>query len=213
MSMTLRLISGSAAIFLLASGVSASAQSLVPSSSTAAPSQNIPPPSPAVQALRQQQAALGEQMAALIQQGATGQQIDTWRQQNAPAISSCSQSAQNLSANTSTTISFPAEISVPAGASPDLLNLLNTQAYLASAAATLHLQLQSTQGSSQQEAQLFHQQYAAELNSVTQSAIALSNQNVQNPLAVPDGPVIPPNASVQLKAFLILRYHLMKERA
>ena len=169
------------------------------------------------------QAALTQERQALIASGATRDQLQAWRQQNASRFSSQQRRAQRLatlSALDPLPVVTPATI--PVGASRRLAELLTTGMSLASAHAQLHNQwLQSLSADppaeqiaqmQQQIAQLFQQQHPAELALRSQQAQALAQDSAgQAVIALPPLQV-PVGATPPLTTFLAARDQLTRER-
>jgi hypothetical protein len=179
---------------------------------------------PSLQTYLQEQRALAREWRTLAAQGATQQQLAGWRQQNATQFQAQQQLAQTLCLESALQPALVIQqVNIPANTSGALADLLTTQAALASARAQIHNQLlqalpsavtaQQVEAMRQQQAQIFQQQYAADLQLQTQRAQALAAESASQPLRVPGPPVFPPNATPQLQAFLIARNTLAIERA
>jgi hypothetical protein len=153
-----------------------------------------------LQAILQQRQALFQQQQTLRAQGAGTQALQTWRQQHAAQFTSLNQQLQAWSASQpQRAMPVIQEISVPENATPEMVQFLTNQAQLANSRAQLHNQA-LTAGN------------AALLQRQQQLAQVIAQQQAQTPMKVPPAtPIIPANASPQLKAFLTARYQLMRE--
>jgi hypothetical protein len=192
---------------------------------TAVGSQPAPvqPQSATLQTFLQEQQSLAQTEQALVAQGATEQQIQAWRTQNAGRLEAQQQRAQDMAAE-SAVESMPVGVqpNIPANASPPLKDFMTTQAALGNARAQIHNQLlrampgdvtEEQIGEMQQkEEQLFQQQYAEDLKVQAQRAQALAQESAGQPQPVPGAPNIPSDASPQLKALLLARYQLMHDQ-
>jgi hypothetical protein len=182
----------------------------------------IQPPSTTLQTFLQEQQSLAQTEQALVAHGATEQQIQAWRTQNAGRLEAQQQRAQDMAAE-SAVESMPVGVppNIPANASPTLKDFMTTQAALGNARAQIHNQLlrampgdvtEEQIGEMQQkEEQLFQQQYAEDLKVQAQRAQTLAQESSAVPLPVPGPLQIPPEATPQLAAFLTLRDQLMRE--
>jgi hypothetical protein len=177
-----------------------------------------------LQTYRQEVAALTQERRELISQGATQQQLQAWRQQNAPQFQALQQLAAQLG-------SPPAlqprpiiqQVNIPANASSALADFLTAQANLANARAQIYNQLlqalpagatqEQVNAIRQQATQTFRQQYAGDIQLQAQRAQALAAESAAQPRAVPGPAIIPPNASPQLQAFLTARNALATSKA
>jgi hypothetical protein len=179
---------------------------------------------PSLQTYLQEEHSLLQQRQALVSQGATPQQLQAWRQQNATQFAALQQMAQSLSlASESQPARIIQSVNIPTNASSNLQDFLTTQASLSNAHAQIYNQLLQTLPSNptepqldsirQQASQIFRQQYAANLQSQAQQAQALAAESPAGPARIP-GPVpIPPNASPQLQAYLTAENALASSRA
>jgi len=188
--------------------------------------ENSPQPSGSSSTLQtylQERQTLAQQWRALVAQGASQQQLQAWRQQNAAQFQAQRQLAQTLAlASALQPMRVQAFVNIPPNASSTLTDFLTTQANLASARAQIHNQLlqqlppSATQAQvnamQQQVAQLMQQQYAGEFQLQAQRAQALAAA-APVPLRLV-GPVhIPPDASPQLQAYLTARNAIATSRA
>jgi len=174
----------------------------------------------ALAAFCQEQQSLAQQWQALVSQGATEQQVDAWRQQNAAQIAQLRQSAQALAlASALQPMPLISGANIPPNASSTLKAFLMVRASLANARAQIHNQLLQSMPAGatqaqvsamqQQEEQLFQQQHSADLRLQSQRAQTLAAEAASRPLP-PPGPLnIPPNATPQLRAFLTTRNALV----
>lgn len=173
-----------------------------------------------VSAYQQEQQTLSQELQALMSQGATPQQLAAWRSQNAAQLQAQQQLAQSL-AVASALRPMPANLpaTIPANATGVLKDFLTTRILLANARAQIHNQLLQALPSGatqaqldsmqQQEDKLLQQQDGADIQLQAQRAQALGAQSASIPEPTPGPPVIPPNASPQLQAFLTLRATLV----
>jgi len=177
--------------------------------------------SPTVQAYQQEQQALAQQYQALVAQGATQDQLAAWQQQNATRFAAQQQRAQAM-ASPLQTLPVNAQTNIPPNASQTLRDFLTTRAALANARAQLHNQLvqglSSTASTDQisqmqaQEAEMFEQQHASDLQVQAQRAQTLVKEGTPTSLAVPPPLQIPANATSQMAAFLTQRDRLVRAR-
>ncbi len=177
-----------------------------------------------LQTYLQERRALIQQSHALVAQGATQEQLDAWRQQNAAQFQSLQQLARVIGLQSEMRY-LPENLTahIPANASPTFKAFLATRAILANAHAKIHNQLlqslpdgatqEQVEAMQQQEGQTFEQQYAGDLQLQAQRAQTLAAEFDSRPMHVPGAPVIPPGATPQLAAFLTARNTLAKERA
>jgi len=191
------------------------------SGSTAAPA---PSALSTLQTYQQERQTLAQQQRTLISQGATRQQLQAWRQQNAAQFQALQQLAQSLSqASALQPMPVTRQANIPPNASATLADFLTTQASLENARAQIHNQLlqalpsgatqEQVSAMQQQERQIFQQQYAADLQLQAQQAQTLAAESASQPVPVPGPPVIPPNATPQLQAYLTERNALATSRA
>ncbi len=112
---------------------------------------------------------------------------------------------------------------VPYGAPAAIQAFAEMQATLANARAQIHNQLleslpagasqQQIVAMEQQEQEIFHQQYAGDLQLQSERATALAAELESQPIRIPGPPAIPPGATPQVQAFLTSRNALAKEMA
>jgi hypothetical protein len=188
-----------------------------------APVPTLAPPlqlSPAEQTFRQEQAAMGEQFAELIRQGATGSQIIAWQQSVAARQTAQLQRAQALAALRGNMIPLISDATIPGGASPQLQSLIVNQIDLANASIELNNQVAAAQGNqtvpavpSDEQLATLRQATASLRQNQSQLASNLADQTVNSAMPVPDAPRLPNTMPAPLRAFLLLRYQLLKERA
>jgi hypothetical protein len=173
---------------------------------------------------QQGQWALAREIRNLLAQGATPQQLQAWHQQNAAQFQAQQQLAQALSLPAALQPMRQRQwVNIPPGASASLQAFLQTQAALTNARVQIHNQLLqslppgATPGQvaamRRQEEQIFHQQHAADLQLQAQRAAVLAAASASQPMRVPGQPMIPPNATPQMQAFIIARTALVQEQA
>ena len=167
------------------------------------------------------QAGLLQERQALLASGATPEQWQAWRQQNAQRFA-----AQQRRARTMALLSAirprpqPGTALIPAEASPTRAATLTTQATLANARAQIHNQLVQALPANatadqisqlfQQERQWVEQQHGAELDLLPQLAQALANESSVRVVPMPPPLQIPVDATPQMSAYLITRDQLMR---
>jgi len=164
-----------------------------------------------LQTFQQEQRALMQERQALVAQGATPEQMEAWRTQNASRFAAQLQRAQDLAAASAAAAAAKpmpliSEINVPQDASQGMTDFLTTQADLYNRRAQLH------NAQTPNTAAVFQQQNATEIAAQAQRAKDLGAQGAQASLPVPPPLVLPPNASSQMQAFLIQRDQLMRSR-
>jgi len=175
-------------------------------------------------AFLQEQQALAQEWQTLVSQGATQQQLISWRQQNVAQFQAQQQLAQALAIKSALQpMPVIAEIEIPADASGTLEDFLTTNASLANARAQIHNQFlqalpeeasQEEVGTMQrQEAQIFWQVHALDLQIQRQRAQTLAVESASQPLPVPGATLIPPNATPQFRAYVTARNALARDRA
>ncbi len=157
---------------------------------------------------RQEQRALAREKAALVAQGATPDQLQTWRTQNATRLAAQRQRAKDMAAGTA---AHPApiisEVEIPEGASQEMADFLTTRADLANHRAQLH-----NDKTANAEA-VFHEQNGAEIEAQKQRMKDFAAQSAQRPRPVPGPLALPAGAPQPLQAFLTLRHQLLVEEA
>jgi hypothetical protein len=172
----------------------------------------------------QEHQTLDQEWQTLVSQGATQAQLDAWQQQNAPAFEFLQQLAQAVAvASALHPLPLMEWEGVPANASPALQDYLMTRVTLLNAFARIHNQLlqgipsNATQGNldsmHDQEQQMFIRQNAANLQLQDQQAQAVAAESPSVPLPILGPPVIPSNASPQLRAYLRARSTLLNAQA
>jgi hypothetical protein len=180
--------------------------------------------STALQTYRQELASLLQERRSLVSEGATQQQLQAWRRQNAPQLQALQQLAAQLGSPPSLQPKpTTQQANIPANASSTLADFLTNRASLANARAQIYNQLLQTlpQNPSQEQIgammqeqrQIFQQQHAGDLQLQAQRAQALAGELASGPLPVPGPVVFPPNATPQLQAFLTARNRLAHDRA
>jgi hypothetical protein len=177
-----------------------------------------------LQTFEKEQFALAQEHQALISQGATQQQLEAWRQQNAARFQAQQQLAQALAlASALQPMRVNQQTSIPANASGALKDFLTARASLANASAQIYNQLlqdmpanptQEQVGAMRQQAnQAFQEQYAGALQLQAQQAQTITAQSEARPMPVLDSAFMPPNATPQLRAFLAARNALASSAA
>jgi hypothetical protein len=177
-----------------------------------------------LQTYRTETRTLAEQHQTLISEGATAQQIEAWRAQNAPQFEALQEMAQQLAvASVLKPRRMIRSVNIPGNASGTMTDSLTTQANLANARAQLdNQQLQTLPPNPTQEQitslmeqdrQIFRQQHSADLQLQAQRADALAAASESRPMSVPRPPVIPQNATPQMQAFVAARYALARDWA
>jgi hypothetical protein len=176
-----------------------------------------------LQTYQQEQLALGRERQTLVSQGATQQQLEAWRQQNAARFQAQQQLAQALAlASALQPMPVAKGVNIPANASGTLKDFLTTEATLANARAQIHNQLlqalpsgasQEISAMQQQEGKIFRQQHAGDLQLQQQRAQSLATESASQPIPIPGPAVIPSNATPQLKAYLTAQNALAIDRA
>ena len=170
------------------------------------------PLSTTAQTFVQEQQSLAQAEQALVAQGATQQQIQTWRTQNAARFAAQQQRAKDLataSASASATQPLPtiSEVQIPPGASQEMIDFLTTQADLSNRAAQLHNQKTPNADA------VFQQQNATALQAQQQRAQVIAAQQPFVAVPIPSSAPMPPNATPQMVAFLTLHNQLVQEEA
>ena len=164
----------------------------------------------------QERQTLIQEWDTLVSQGATPQQIQAWRQQNAANFALQQQRAEALSAaDYYQPMLFLPVPYIPANASATLHDFLTTRTAMANARAQIHNQLvqslapgatpQQVDQLQQQEQQAFLQQFASDIQLQSQRAQELAAQAGREAFDPPVPSAIPPDATPQLKAFLAAR--------
>jgi hypothetical protein len=166
---------------------------------------------------QQQQQLIAEAFSALMLQGPTQQQIADWQTANAAAFADQQQRAIALGAFSSDQpMAFINEVTIPAGATPEMSDFLITRANLYNSYAQLHNQAVSDAGgtavSDCNVQAAFQAQNAAVIAAQAQRAQDFAAQSASLPLPVPPQLVIPPSASPTMQTFLSLRDQLMRQR-
>lgn len=151
----------------------------------------------------------------------TWEQLNAWRQQNAARFQTQLQRAQDLASVSALQPLTIEQVDIPANASGTLKDFLTTQAGLANGCTLIHNQLlqAKSSGASQVEvdlmrqraSQTFQQQHAEDLKLQSQRAQALAAEAASH-LQAPGPAVIPPNATPQLKAYLIAQDVLARDQ-
>jgi hypothetical protein len=120
---------------------------------------------------------------------------------------------------TSTPLFEDTKASIPSGASSEMTEFLQNRATLENNFAKLHNQMlqanQAGTGSSSTAVdleKLFHDQNEGLLKRQAQLDKIIAQQQAQKPLVMPPPLVIPSNASPQLKAYLVARDQLTRDR-
>jgi hypothetical protein len=178
----------------------------------------------ALQTYRTETRTLAEQHQTLISEGATAQQIEAWRAQNAPQFEALQEMAQQLAvASVLKPRRMIRSVSIPPNASGTMTDSLTARATLANARAQLdNQQLQTLPPNPTQEQitslmeqdrQIFQQQHSADLQLQAQRADALAAASESRPMPIPKAPVIPQNATPQMQAFIAARYALARDWA
>ena len=192
-------------------------------STASASSTGSTPVSSQLQTFQVEQQALAGEVRNLIAQGATSDQIQAWRQQNASLVAAQQQAAVELGAEAAVEPKeMPPVPVIPVSASPTLVAFLTTQRALVQAQVQIHNQLLNALpdevslaqiGQMQQsEGQQLQQQHASDLQAQQRRAQTLTDEAAQQPLPVPPPLVMPPGASANLSALLTLRDQLMRAR-
>ena len=175
-----------------------------------------------LQTFQQEQGELAQEWLTLVAQGATQQQLDAWRQQNAGRFQAQQQLAQTLAtASALQPMPVAARVDIPANASSTLTDFLTTLATLATARGQIHNQLlqampagatqEQVNAMQQQEMQIFRQLHTGDLQLQQQRAQILDAESGSRPMPVPGPPVIPTNATPQLRAYLTARNALASD--
>ncbi len=183
------------------------------------------------QAFVQEQATLSQSAANLLATGASPQDMDNWQSQNAAALQSQQQLAQQIAA-ASELQPWPyiTDVNIPDNASDQLSEFLTAQADLINSFVQIHNQqvqsLPSASGSqavstnapitqmasvAQSETAIFQQQYATQIQAQQQRAQALASVAAKVPFPIPPPLVIPASASPDLQAYLTLHDQLVRE--
>jgi hypothetical protein len=165
------------------------------------------------QAFEAERQTLAGQFSALLANGATLDQIQAWRQQNAAQFASQRQQAQAIAASQpAQPISYITDVDLPANASQTMDDFLTARANLFNLRAQIHNQQLQATGSVDDAAgsATFTQQNAAALQAQAQRAQALALEADRQPMVAPPPLVLPPNATANLTAFLTLRDQLMR---
>ena len=163
--------------------------------------------STALQTYRQELASLLQERRTLVSEGATQQQLQAWRRQNAPQLQALQQLAAQLGSPPSLQPKpTTQQANIPANASSTLADFLTNRASLANARAQIYNQLLQTLPQNPSQEQIGAMMQA-------QRAQALAGELASGPLPVPGPVVFPPNATPQLQAFLTARNRLAHDRA
>jgi hypothetical protein len=131
-------------------------------------------PSAMLQNYQQGQWALIQERQALLTKGATAEQLEAWRQQNAARIQIQQQKARWMAMASELQVrTTNLQPDIPENASPTLRDFLAAQAALVNADATIHNQLLQSLSSNpseadiiqmmKQETEMFQQQHATEI--------------------------------------------------
>lgn len=172
----------------------------------------------------QAQQELVQELQALISQGATEAQIEAWQQENAPAFEAEFQLAQAIAiASALQPLPIADWVNFPADATTNLEDFLTTGATLSNAFAQIHNQLLQTMPSAvtqedlrsmrEQEEESFRDQNAGDLQLHERLAHAVAAESASMPFPIPGPPLIPPNATPQLQAYLVARNAIANAQA
>lgn len=170
------------------------------------------------------QQALAQQLSALESSGATWQQVDEWRQQNAAQYAQRDQLGMLVSmGNYSQPIPLVSGTNIPAGLSSTLQDFVAAQVASANARAQLHNQFVSElpAGASaaqieqirQQEEQALMVPRSADSGLQQQRVSAITAEQAAQPVPIPGPPVFPLGSSPGLKAFITARNALAQSWA
>jgi hypothetical protein len=181
----------------------------------------------------QEQRALSQESTALFNQGTvTSANIGAWQAQHAAEIQVLQQNAQALGATSELQpLPYITEANVPANASDQLADFLVGQANLANDFAHIHNQqvqsLATSTGANaipnaaqmgqitqaiNNEATVFQQQDANQIQVQRQRAQAMANTGNQSALPTPPPLVIPNSASADLRAVMILHDQIERQQ-
>ncbi len=182
--------------------------------STAQPGASVQPVSAADQSaelasFQQEQRALMQEKQALVAQGATKEQLEAWRKQNAARFAAQLQRANDMAAASAAAwaahkIPIISEVTVPEGATQEMSDFLATRADLQNRMAQLH-NAQVPHANA-----VFQQQNSAEIQAQAQRAQVIAAQTEIVARPAPPPLKVPPGATPQMQAFLTLRDQLMR---
>jgi hypothetical protein len=173
-------------------------------------------------AFQQGQSALVQQWETLISQGATPDQINTWRQQDAAQFQAQQQLAESLGLTSSLRpIPLLSSTNAPAIASGTLADFASAQAMLANARARIRnrlLQAMSSGASRQQLFQMeqqtdqqFQQQHALDLQLQQKRAQFIAGETASKALQAPTASANLSNVPPKLQAFISARNALLNQ--
>jgi len=167
---------------------------------------------------------LAGQYRALIASGATGQQITSWLAQNTTGLGLQDAEAAAFGVQTELTpFAGTLRTAPPPEVTGTLRDLLITQLSLAAARAQIHNQIlqslpsqparQDLDAIGPQQLFLMEQYHAADLQTQRNRAEYLTAQFESTAQRIPPLPRFPSGASPQIKAFMLARYALFRDRA
>lgn len=140
--------------------------------------------------------------------------LNLWRRQNAKRYEALNDQAVRV-ARSHPLVEIPMvrEVTIPANATPELEAFLVEGARLRNEQAGIKNQLRQSPAAAEQALQTWGQQNLGRLDIQQRRAATQSTQNTPKTMRIPAAPAIPQGASAELRAFLVERHTLLRERA